>query len=53
MLLFVAGKAILSVTTNYYLLLFSRLVAGLTQEPFHGIGAVIATELVRILLGEL
>src|SRR6267154_958164 len=46
MALFIAGNLIGAVTTNYTLLLISRVVAGLTQGPFYGIGAVVATRLV-------
>jgi DHA1 family inner membrane transport protein len=35
-----------AVATNYTLLLVSRVIAGLTQGPFYGIGAVVATKLV-------
>lgn len=46
MLLFVAGNLIAAFTTDYHLLLASRVIAGLTQGPFYGIGAVVATRLV-------
>jgi DHA1 family inner membrane transport protein len=46
MALFIAGNLIGAVTTNYTLLLISRVIAGLTQGPFYGIGAVVATKLV-------
>jgi MFS transporter, DHA1 family, inner membrane transport protein len=46
MTLFIAGNLIGAVTTSYTLLLISRVVAGLTQGPFYGIGAVVATKLV-------
>jgi DHA1 family inner membrane transport protein len=46
MALFIAGNLIGAVTTNYTLLLVSRVIAGLTQGPFYGIGAVVATKLV-------
>jgi DHA1 family inner membrane transport protein len=46
MALFIAGNLIGAVTTNYTLLLISRVIAGLTQGPFYGIGAVVATRLV-------
>jgi DHA1 family inner membrane transport protein len=46
MALFIAGNLIGAVTTNYSLLLVSRVIAGLTQGPFYGIGAVVATKLV-------
>jgi MFS transporter, DHA1 family, inner membrane transport protein len=46
MALFIAGNLIGAVTTNYTLLLISRVIAGLTQGPFYGIGAVVTTRLV-------
>jgi MFS transporter, DHA1 family, inner membrane transport protein len=46
MALFIAGNLIGAVTTSYTLLLISRVIAGLTQGPFYGIGAVVATRLV-------
>src|SRR5258707_12528560 len=46
MALFIAGTLIGAVTTSYTLLLISRVIAGLTQGPFYGIGAVVATKLV-------
>src|SRR5882724_1860210 len=46
MALFIAGNLIGAVTTNYTLLLISRVIAGLTQGPFYGIGAVVATKVV-------
>lgn len=44
--LFVAGNLIAAFTTDYTMLLVSRVIAGLTQGPFYGIGAVVATRLV-------
>ena len=46
MALFIAGNLIGAFTTDYTLLLLSRVIAGLTQGPFYGIGAVVATKLV-------
>jgi DHA1 family inner membrane transport protein len=46
MTLFIAGNLIGAFTTNYSVLLASRVIAGLTQGPFYGIGAVVATKLV-------
>src|SRR5882762_7625235 len=46
MALFIAGNLIGALTANYTLLLLSRVIAGLTQGPFYGIGAVVATKLV-------
>lgn len=44
--LFIAGNLIAAFTSDYTTLLLSRVVAGLTQGPFYGIGAVVATKLV-------
>jgi MFS transporter, DHA1 family, inner membrane transport protein len=46
MALFIAGNLVAATTNNYMVLLFSRVLAGLTQGPFYGIGAVVATKLV-------
>lgn len=46
MLLFIVGNLIAAFTQDYNVLLASRVVAGLTQGPFYGIGAVVATRLV-------
>jgi DHA1 family inner membrane transport protein len=46
MTLFIAGNLIGAVTTDYSVLLASRVIAGLTQGPFYGIDAVVATKLV-------
>jgi DHA1 family inner membrane transport protein len=46
MVLFIVGNLIGAFTTNYTVLLISRVIAGLTQGPFYGIGAVVATKLV-------
>src|SRR6267154_3452431 len=46
MALFIAGNLIGALTTSYTLLLISRVIAGLTQGRFYGIGAVVATKLV-------
>jgi DHA1 family inner membrane transport protein len=46
MALFITGNLIGALTANYTLLLVSRVIAGLTQGPFYGIGAVVATKLV-------
>jgi DHA1 family inner membrane transport protein len=46
MALFIAGNLIGAFTTDYSVLLISRVIAGLTQGPFYGIGAVVATKLV-------
>jgi MFS family permease len=46
MALFIAGNLIGALTANYTLLLVSRVIAGLTQGPFYGIGAIVATKLV-------
>ncbi|UXH77525.1 MFS transporter [Roseateles amylovorans] len=46
MAMFIAGNLISAFATDYSMLLVSRVVAGLTQGPFYGIGAVVATRLV-------
>ena len=42
----VAGNLIAALTSNYSVLLVSRVIAGLAQGPFFGIGAVVAMKLV-------
>jgi DHA1 family inner membrane transport protein len=44
--LFVAGNLMAAFSTDYTTLIISRVVAGLTQGPFYGIGAVVATRMV-------
>jgi MFS transporter, DHA1 family, inner membrane transport protein len=46
MALFILGNLIAATTDSYAVLLVSRVLAGLTQGPFYGIGAVVATKLV-------
>ncbi len=46
MALFVAGNLMSALSHGYFTLLASRLITGLTQGPFYGIGAVVATRLV-------
>jgi MFS transporter, DHA1 family, inner membrane transport protein len=46
MALFIAGNVVAASTDSYTVLLISRVLAGLTQGPFYGIGAVVATRLV-------
>ncbi len=46
MALFIAGNLISAFANDYSTLLVSRVVAGVTQGPFYGIGAVVATRLV-------
>lgn len=46
MVLFVIANLITAFSTDYNVLMFSRVLAGLTQGPFYGIGAVVATRLV-------
>ena len=46
MVLFVFANLVTAFSTDYNVLLFSRVLAGLTQGPFYGIGAVVATRLV-------
>ena len=45
--LFIFGNLIAAFSTDYTILLISRIIAGLTQGPFYGIGAVVATRLVK------
>lgn len=42
---FVAGNLVAAFSASYGTLLLSRVIAGLTQGPFYGIGAVVATRL--------
>ena len=44
--LFIAGNLLGAFTHDYTALLISRVIAGLTQGPFYGIGAVVAMRLV-------
>jgi len=44
--LFIAGNLLSAYADDFSTLLFSRIIAGLTQGPFYGIGAVVATRLV-------
>jgi len=46
MVLFIAANLLTAVSTDYTVLMWSRVMAGLTQGPFYGIGAVVATRLV-------
>ena len=46
MVLFVVSNLITAFATDYTTLMISRVMAGLTQGPFYGIGAVVATRLV-------
>ncbi|OCH17472.1 MFS transporter [Aliivibrio sp. 1S165] len=46
MALFIIGNILSALAPTYHLLLISRVVAGLVQGPFYGIGAVVATNLV-------
>lgn len=46
MALFIVDNLITAVSQDYDILLISRVIAGLTQGPFYGIGAVVATQLV-------
>jgi DHA1 family inner membrane transport protein len=46
MALFIVGNLIAASTSNYTVLLVGRIIAGLTQGPFFGIGAVVAMKLV-------
>ncbi|MEZ9349058.1 MFS transporter [Vibrio splendidus] len=44
--LFIIGNVLSALAPSYPLLLASRVIAGLVQGPFYGIGAVVATNLV-------
>lgn len=46
MALFIIGNVLSALAPTYHLLLISRVIAGLVQGPFYGIGAVVATNLV-------
>ncbi len=46
MALFIIGNILSALAPNYHLLLISRVISGLVQGPFYGIGAVVATNLV-------
>ncbi|MEZ9256337.1 MFS transporter [Vibrio splendidus] len=46
MALFIIGNVLSALAPSYPLLLASRVIAGLVQGPFYGIGAVVATNLV-------
>ncbi|MDR9831413.1 MFS transporter [Vibrio sp. FNV 38] len=44
--LFIVGNLITAFSNDYSVLLLSRVLSGLTQGPFYGIGAVVATQMV-------
>src|SRR5579859_1167254 len=46
MLLFVVSNVIAATNSNFSVLLIARVLTGLCQGPFYGIGAVVATRLV-------
>ncbi len=46
MVLFIIGNIMSALAPNYNLLFISRVITGLVQGPFYGIGAVVATNLV-------
>ncbi|GLT13801.1 MFS transporter [Vibrio algivorus] len=46
MVLFIIGNILSALSPNYPILMISRVVTGLVQGPFYGIGAVVATNLV-------
>lgn len=46
MALFIVGNVMSALAPTYTMLLVSRVIAGLVQGPFYGIGAVVATNLV-------
>ena len=46
MALFIIGNILSALAPTYHLLLISRIISGLVQGPFYGIGAVVTTNLV-------
>ncbi len=46
MFLFIIGNVITALSHDFYILLISRAITGLTQGPFYGIGAVVASHIV-------
>ncbi|MCL9777375.1 MFS transporter [Vibrio methylphosphonaticus] len=46
MVLFIVGNLMSAFAANYQVLMWSRVITGLVQGPFYGIGAVVATSLV-------
>tara|TARA_Y100001956_G_C4128832_1_gene192174 strand:+ start:3059 stop:4234 length:1176 start_codon:yes stop_codon:yes gene_type:complete len=46
MVLFILGNVLSAYAPNYAVLMLSRVITGLVQGPFYGIGAVVATSLV-------
>ncbi|MGF1749619.1 MFS transporter [Vibrio cionasavignyae] len=46
MVLFILGNLMSAFAVNYQVLMWSRVITGLVQGPFYGIGAVVATSLV-------
>ncbi|MGD8116451.1 MFS transporter [Vibrio sp. TRT 29B02] len=46
MVLFILGNLMSAFAPNYFVLMVSRVITGLVQGPFYGIGAVVATNLV-------
>ncbi|MGX1927603.1 MFS transporter [Vibrio sp. NH-7] len=47
MVLFILGNLLSAYAPNYWILMTSRVITGLVQGPFYGIGAVVATGLVK------
>lgn len=47
MAVFAVANLITAISSNFYVLLLSRVLAGLCQGPFYGIGAVVATRIVH------
>lgn len=45
--LFIVANLLSALSDDYLILAISRVLAGLTQGPFYGIGAVVATRMVR------
>ncbi|ELI1809234.1 MFS transporter [Vibrio fluvialis] len=46
MVLFILGNVLSAFAPDYFVLMVSRVITGLVQGPFYGIGAVVATNLV-------
>ncbi|MGF1873472.1 MFS transporter [Photobacterium indicum] len=46
MIIFIIGNVLSAYAPNYNILFISRIITGLVQGPFYGIGAVVATNLV-------
>jgi DHA1 family inner membrane transport protein len=45
LVIFVIGNFVSALTTSFYILLISRVITGLCQGPFHGLGSIVASKL--------